>query len=213
MRKVGFTLVELIVVIAIIALLSATIAPNAFRAIEKAKVTKAAADIRTIAKAMEILYSDTGDRTTCINAPPHCAPIMRNGCCAVWGGNTCCTKTGSLPGWDGPYLEGGRGADMTPWGGTYLIQNGALTCVAGYPLNLVGGARGEIWIDIDNLGFNNNVNGAAPMPLQSAQMMDLVYDDNNLATGNIGRGGSASSSDPSDVHWVISVDVEPTSCW
>jgi len=39
MRR-SFTLIELIVVIAIIAILAAIIAPNAFRAIEKAKVAE-----------------------------------------------------------------------------------------------------------------------------------------------------------------------------
>ena len=38
MNRQSFTLLELIVVIAIIAILAAIIAPNAFRAIEKAKV-------------------------------------------------------------------------------------------------------------------------------------------------------------------------------
>ena len=46
MRK-WFTLIELIVVISIIAVLSAIIAPNAFRAIEKSKITKALSDIKT----------------------------------------------------------------------------------------------------------------------------------------------------------------------
>ncbi|NCC82098.1 MAG: prepilin-type N-terminal cleavage/methylation domain-containing protein [Clostridia bacterium] len=38
-NKKGFTLVELLVVIAIIAILAAVVAPNAFKAIEKSKVT------------------------------------------------------------------------------------------------------------------------------------------------------------------------------
>ena len=48
----GFTLIELIVVIAIIAILAAIIAPNAFRAIEKAKITKTMADLDSFKKAI-----------------------------------------------------------------------------------------------------------------------------------------------------------------
>ncbi|MBU2265567.1 MAG: prepilin-type N-terminal cleavage/methylation domain-containing protein, partial [Candidatus Omnitrophica bacterium] len=56
----SFTLIELIVVIAIIAILAAIIAPNAFKAIEKAKVTKAIADLKTYKTATHSLYADTG---------------------------------------------------------------------------------------------------------------------------------------------------------
>jgi prepilin-type N-terminal cleavage/methylation domain-containing protein len=56
----GFTLIELIVVIAIIAVLAAIIAPNAFRAIEKAKVVKVESDFKTIYTATMAYYTDTG---------------------------------------------------------------------------------------------------------------------------------------------------------
>jgi prepilin-type N-terminal cleavage/methylation domain-containing protein len=46
----AFTLIELIVVIAIIAILAAIVAPNAFRAIEKAKVAKIEAKVEVKAK-------------------------------------------------------------------------------------------------------------------------------------------------------------------
>ena len=39
-NKKGFTLVELLVVIAVIAILASVIAPNAFSAMEKAKVAE-----------------------------------------------------------------------------------------------------------------------------------------------------------------------------
>ncbi|MCF7873829.1 MAG: prepilin-type N-terminal cleavage/methylation domain-containing protein [Candidatus Omnitrophica bacterium] len=56
----GFTLIELIVVIAIIAILAAIIAPNAFKAIEKAKISKAIADWEAFKAAAGTFYADTG---------------------------------------------------------------------------------------------------------------------------------------------------------
>ena len=48
MRGNAFTLIELIVVIVIIAVLAGIIAPNAFRAIEKAKLSRVAHDAQNI---------------------------------------------------------------------------------------------------------------------------------------------------------------------
>ena len=60
-NKSGFTLVELLVVIAIIAILAAIIAPNAFKAIEKSKVSKIGGDCKTIENATLQHYADTGE--------------------------------------------------------------------------------------------------------------------------------------------------------
>lgn len=59
-NKKGFTLVELLVVIAIIAILAAVVAPNAFKAIEKSKITAIESDYRAIKTATFVYYSDTG---------------------------------------------------------------------------------------------------------------------------------------------------------
>jgi len=60
MCKKSFTLIELIVVIAIIAILAAIIAPNAFKAIEKAKVSQLIADFKAYKTGISALYADTG---------------------------------------------------------------------------------------------------------------------------------------------------------
>src|SRR3989338_2215392 len=89
--KKSFTLIELIVVIAIIAILAAIIAPNAFRAIEKAKITRVAADLKAIKTATFAYHADTGKW-----------PI--SGVYISDGTHPLLSDDGSA-GWDGPYLE------------------------------------------------------------------------------------------------------------
>jgi len=102
MRK-GFTLIELIVVIAIIAVLAAIVAPNAFKAIEKGKISATIGDYKSIKTAAMAYYSDTGQ----------------------WpadGSTTAGFVTDDgTSGWDGPYLE--KWPARANWGGTYTFQN------------------------------------------------------------------------------------------
>jgi len=93
MTRRGFTLIELIVVIAIIAILAAVVAPNAFKAIEKAKISGVIGDFNSIKTAAAAHYSD-------VNAwPETCA------------NHTACTQsqfvanTSAPASWDGPYLD------------------------------------------------------------------------------------------------------------
>ncbi|MBU1113072.1 MAG: type II secretion system protein GspG [Candidatus Omnitrophica bacterium] len=185
MRKC-FTLIELIVVIAIIAILAAIIAPNAFRAIEKAKITKCASDLRTIKSATQAYYADVGkfppvDDHYCLPCPdgsvftdgPHQfagIDFFENKADAVYGG---------YQGWDGPYLERWP---TVPWN-----PSGAL-----YPNYQYQGP----WADFDN----NNVEDESieihfwATPVETAQgrglLIDRVLDDGNLSTGNFLSGDS-----------------------
>jgi general secretion pathway protein G len=104
--KKAFTLIELIVVIAIIAILAAIIAPNAFKAIEKAKVARFVGDYKAVKAASYALYGDIG------TFPCHyenIEPIMVNGGTRTTG--WACTHittypiARNIPSWDGPYLE------------------------------------------------------------------------------------------------------------
>jgi prepilin-type N-terminal cleavage/methylation domain-containing protein len=60
MGKRAFSLIELTIAIAIISILASVVAPNAFRAIEKAKVARAMADIKAIKVAALAFYRDVG---------------------------------------------------------------------------------------------------------------------------------------------------------
>lgn len=57
-REKGFTLIELLIVVAIIAILAAIAIPNFLAAQVRAKVSRAKAELRTIAVGMEAYYVD-----------------------------------------------------------------------------------------------------------------------------------------------------------
>lgn len=67
MKKQGFTLMEIIVVVAIIGLLAAILAPQVAKYMKDAKISKARADVNTIAASIGDFYKDTGKWPTANN--------------------------------------------------------------------------------------------------------------------------------------------------
>ncbi|WP_292589921.1 prepilin-type N-terminal cleavage/methylation domain-containing protein [Mesotoga sp. UBA5557] len=63
-RKRGFSLVELLIVLAVIAALIATITPVALNAIKKAKATQVAQNLKTLASALENAAYVNGAKST-----------------------------------------------------------------------------------------------------------------------------------------------------
>ncbi|MDD2702762.1 MAG: prepilin-type N-terminal cleavage/methylation domain-containing protein [Candidatus Omnitrophica bacterium] len=119
MGKRGFTLIELIVVIAIIAVLAAIIAPNAFKAIEKAKISATIADLQAIKTGAMSCYSDTGTWMPSCASTAACAASL-----------FIVNSTTPTAGWDGPYLE--KWPPQSKWAGAYTYTNasGAVFCTA-----------------------------------------------------------------------------------
>ncbi len=60
LKRSGFTLIEMLVVIAIIAILAGLLFPAINRALETAKRNQAAADVRSIAGAITMFYNEYG---------------------------------------------------------------------------------------------------------------------------------------------------------
>ena len=63
-REAGLTLVEMIVVLAIIALVAALIVPNVINRPDQARVTTAGTDIKSISAALKMYRLDNGDYPT-----------------------------------------------------------------------------------------------------------------------------------------------------
>ncbi len=127
MKKKGFTLIELIVAIAIISILAAVIAPKAVKTIEKAKVARVVSDMRTVRNAALSFYNDVGFWPGSMwGTMPHDPyspgkygegflnpPILRN----PSGDDTGGQAAKRIATWDGPYLETWP---ISPWGIAYM---------------------------------------------------------------------------------------------
>ncbi|MDN5346862.1 MAG: ral secretion pathway protein [Clostridia bacterium] len=114
----GFTLVELLVVIAIIGILAAIVLPSAFKAVEKAKISRVVADVRAIKAAGHAYYADTGDW------PKSGQDAYDPGPGDDYGFRYFMEADGSGS-WNGPYLEKPPGT--TPWGGYYRYWKSRIT--------------------------------------------------------------------------------------
>lgn len=106
-RSAGFTLIEIMVVVVILGLLAAIVAPNVIRRIDDAQLAKARQDIRSFETALNLFrmdnfkYPTTEQGLQALVAQPN-DPTIRN-----WK--------------PGGYLSGGLRKD--PWGNDYQYVN------------------------------------------------------------------------------------------
>lgn len=100
----GFTLVELIVVVIIISLLAALVAPKLFGKVEKSKMNAAAAQIELFGSALDQFRLDIGRY-----------PTTSEGLEALR------TQPGGTDKWEGPYLK--KEVPKDPWGRAYIYTS------------------------------------------------------------------------------------------
>ncbi len=132
--QAGLTLVEMIVVLAIIALVAALIVPNVIGRPDEARVTVARTDLKTIAAALKMYRLDNGDYPstqqglTALAERPSGAPVPAN-----------YASEGYLP-----------QVPMDPWGRPYAYRNPSASGT-GFDLSSLGkdGQPGGEGLDAD----------------------------------------------------------------
>lgn len=103
-RSLGFTLLELLVVMAIIGLLAAYVGPKYFSQLGKSEHNVAKAQIESFAKALDAFRLDAGRYPT-----------------TAEGLNALMAKPVNVRVWSGPYLA--KEIPLDPWGKTYIYKN------------------------------------------------------------------------------------------
>jgi len=103
-KQLGFTLLELLVVMVIIGLLAGYVGPKYFSQIGKSEVKAAKAQIDALEKALDQYRLDVGRY-----------PSSEQGLAALY------TKPANEPKWQGPYLK--KAPPPDPWGHAYLYKS------------------------------------------------------------------------------------------
>lgn len=102
--EAGFTLVEMLVVLGILALVATLVAPQVLKYLSKARSETAKVQISHIANAVELYYLETGRY-----------PSEQEGLAALMAAPAGTTK------WNGPYLKKSGGL-TDPWGQPYAYR-------------------------------------------------------------------------------------------
>lgn len=102
LRSRGFTLVELLIVMIILGLLAALVAPKLFQKVGSSKQKAAKAQIALIESALDAFRLDIGRY-----------PTTEEGLQAL-------RKNPGLPKWEGPYLS--KDIPKDPWGNDYIYK-------------------------------------------------------------------------------------------
>jgi len=103
-RDAGFTLLELLVVLAILGLLAAIVGPQVMKYLDSSKSQSARVQAKNVAAALNLFKLDASRFPT-----------------AEEGVNALIKQPANVPNWNGPYLPE-QSAIIDPWGRPYLLR-------------------------------------------------------------------------------------------
>jgi general secretion pathway protein G len=120
-RRPGFTLIEVMVVIVVIAVLATLVAPNVFRHVGSAKDATARSQIEMFGAALDAYRLDVGHY-----------PTTAEGLDALW------TQPADLTTnqWRGPYIK--KAVPLDPWQHAYVYRSPGTESRTGYDLLSLG---------------------------------------------------------------------------
>lgn len=101
--KAGYSLLEILIVLTIIALIAALVGPRLFAQLDRSKVTTARVQVRALETALATMRLDLGRDPT-----------------QAEGLDLLVKADRAVAGWSGPYLSGGLPLD--PWGRPYIYH-------------------------------------------------------------------------------------------
>ena len=114
MKDDGYSLLEILVVLAIMAILASVVAPRLFAQVDKAKITAAKAQVKSLRLALDAYRLDSGRYPS-----------------AEEGLNLLVENNSNAFSWYGPYIDGD--VPLDPWGTPYIYvpsrlnENGGMT--------------------------------------------------------------------------------------
>ena len=132
-RRSGFTLIEILVVIVVIAILATLVAPNVFRHVSTAKDATTRSQIEMFGAALDAYRLDNGRY-----------PTTEQGLDALWREPQSDPRPAN---WHGPYLR--KEVPLDPWDHPYVYTAPGEVNPTGYDL-LSYGADGQAGGDGDN---------------------------------------------------------------
>lgn len=100
----GFSLMEIMIAIAILAIIAVSVGPLLFQQVDKARKSRSKSDLRTMQQAIDLYYAHTAQYPSTLKdlvKKPSDETISRK--------------------WEGPYLKG-KDVPRDPWGNKYIYE-------------------------------------------------------------------------------------------